>query len=90
MSLIAFIGYVAIANPAAYKATRGVLGNWVSSSEGLATFRGLMLHALVYTVIVGFLMQRLYSKRSGFGYGIDGLVRPSTATCRNTEGCPAD
>lgn len=54
--LIPFLAYVLVANPATYKAVRGILGSWVSSAEGLATFPGLLLHALVFVIIVGFLM----------------------------------
>lgn len=91
MSLIPFLAYLVIANPEVYKATRGVFGTWVSSPEGAATFKGLLLHALVYVIIVGFLMRALYPRGSGFGYGIDGLSRPSTMEkCRSPGGCPAD
>jgi hypothetical protein len=91
MSLIPFLAYLVIANPAMYKATRGVFGAWVSTPEGAATFKGLLLHALVYVTIVGFLMRALYTRGSGFGYGIDGLTRPSLAkTCRSPMGCQAD
>jgi hypothetical protein len=54
--VIPFLAYVLIANPATYKAVRGILGSWVSSAEGLATFPGLLLHALVFVLLVGFLM----------------------------------
>ena len=88
MALVPFLTYLVIANPAVYKATRGVLGAWVSSPEGTATFKGLLLHALVYVIIVGFLMS---PRVSGFGYGIDGLSRPSTMKkCRSPGGCQAD
>jgi hypothetical protein len=42
---------------------RGVLGSWVASAEGTATTAGLFLHALVYILIVGFLM-RFIGRRS--------------------------
>jgi hypothetical protein len=54
--VIPFLAYVLVANPATYKAVRGILGSWVSSAEGLATFPGLLLHALVFVLLVGFLM----------------------------------
>jgi len=63
--VIPFLAYVLVANPATYKAVRGILGSWVSSSEGLATFPGLLLHALVYVLLVGFLM-RVLPQISGF------------------------
>jgi hypothetical protein len=66
--LIPFAAYVAIANPAAYRATRGVLGSWVANSYGLPTTAGLVLHAVVFIVIVGFLMNLLIKRVSTF-YG---------------------
>ena len=63
--VIPFLAYVLVANPATYKAVRGILGGWVSSAEGLATFPGLLLHALVYVLLVGFLM-RVLPRISGF------------------------
>jgi hypothetical protein len=55
--VVPFLAYVLIAHPATYKAVRGVLGSWVASAEGLATFPGLLLHALVFVLLVGFLMR---------------------------------
>ena len=59
------MAYVLVANPATYKAVRGVLGGWVANAEGLATFPGLLLHALVFVFLVGFLM-RVIPRISGF------------------------
>ena len=63
--VIPCLAYVLVANPAAYKAVRGILGSWVASAEGLATFPGLLLHALVFVLLVGFLM-RVVPRISGF------------------------
>ena len=63
--VIPFLAYVLVANPAMYKAVRGILGSWVASAEGLATFPGLLLHALVYVLIVGFLMS-VFPRVSGY------------------------
>jgi uncharacterized membrane protein YhiD involved in acid resistance len=63
--LIPFLAFVLIANPATYKAVRGIFGSWVANAEGLATFPGLLLHALVFVLIVGFLM-RVLPQTSGF------------------------
>jgi len=57
--VIPFLAYVLVANPATYKAVRGIFGSWVANAEGLATFPGLLLHALVFVLLVGFLMQVL-------------------------------
>lgn len=66
--LIPFVAYVAIASPAAYKTVRGLLGNWVASAEGLPTTAGLILHALVFILVVGFLMRLFIVHKSNF-YG---------------------
>jgi hypothetical protein len=66
--LIPFASYVVIANPAAYKAVRGVLGSWVANAEGLPTNAGLVLHAIVFILIVGFLMRLFVVHKSNF-YG---------------------
>ena len=63
--VIPFLAYVLVANPATYKAVRGILGSWVASAEGLATFPGLLLHAAVFVALVGFLM-RVVPRISGF------------------------
>jgi uncharacterized membrane protein YhiD involved in acid resistance len=63
--VIPFLAYVLVAHPATYKAVRGIIGSWVSSAEGLATFPGLLLHALVFVLLVGFLM-RVVPQISGF------------------------
>jgi hypothetical protein len=66
--LIPFGSYVIIASPQAYKAVRGVLGSWVANPEGLPTTAGLLLHALVFILIVGFFMRLLIKHTSTF-YG---------------------
>jgi len=66
--LIPFAAYVVIANPEAYKAVRGILGSWVANAEGLPTNAGLVLHAIVFIFVVGFLMRLLIPHKSNF-YG---------------------
>lgn len=62
--LIPFIAFVVLANPVTFKAVRGVAGNWVASADGTATLAGLILHALVFILVVGFLMRQ--ARRSGY------------------------
>jgi hypothetical protein len=64
--ILPFALYVAIASPAMYKVTRGIAGSWIASADGLATFAGLLLHALVFVLLVGYLMRMLKPSRSGF------------------------
>ena len=63
--VIPFLAYVLVANPATYKAVRGIFGSWVANAEGLATFPGLLLHALVFVLLVGLAM-RVTPRISGF------------------------
>ena len=57
--LIPLIAFVVLANPATFKAVRGVAGNWVANNTGLASNTGLLLHALIFVIVVGFLMTQL-------------------------------
>ena len=66
--LIPFAAYMVIASPAAYKAVRGIAGAWVANAEGLPTTAGLVLHAIVFIAIVGFLMNLFIVHKSNF-YG---------------------
>jgi len=60
--IVPLLTFVLVANPWAFRATRGIFGDWVASSEGLATIPGLLLHALVFL----FLVRLVSNKTSGF------------------------
>lgn len=64
--LIPLALYVATAHPAAYKATRGIFGSWVASADGLASTAGVVLHAVVFVLVVGFFMRALNPRKSGY------------------------
>ena len=66
--LIPFGAYMVIANPGTYKLVRSILGGWVANAEGLPTNAGLVLHALVFIFVVGFLMRLFIVHKSNF-YG---------------------
>lgn len=68
--MIPFVAYLIVANPATYKAVRGVAGGWVASAEGLPTMAGLALHALVLVLLVTLIMRFLPSK-SKFSMELD-------------------
>ena len=72
--IIPFVAYVAVAHPATYKATRGVLGNWVASADGLATLKGLTLHAVVFVLLATLLMRFVIPRVSGFGQALSGAT----------------
>jgi hypothetical protein len=59
--LIPLIAFMILANPATFLMVRGVAGNWVSNNMGRASTSGLLLHAVVFVLIVGFLMTQLRS-----------------------------
>jgi hypothetical protein len=58
--------YVVVANPATYKFVRGILGNWVANADVAATLAGLVLHALVYVLLTGFVL--MFFMPSGSSY----------------------
>jgi hypothetical protein len=60
------IAFVALANPAAFKIVRGVAGGWVASADGLPTLAGLILHAIVFVLIVGFIMNLQYKNKEKY------------------------
>ena len=64
--VIPFLTYIAVAHPATYKATRGVLGSWVASADGLATLKGVALHAVVFVLLATLLMRFVVPRVSGF------------------------
>lgn len=69
-TIIPFVAYLIVANPATYKAVRGVAGGWVASADGLPTMAGLALHALVLVLLVTVIMRFLPAK-SKFSMELD-------------------
>ena len=72
--VIPFLAYIAVAHPATYKATRGVLGSWVASADGLATLKGVALHAVVFVLLATLLMRFVIPRVSGFGQALPGAT----------------
>ena len=60
------LAYILVASPAAYQTTRA-LGSWVATPEGTAKLGGLVLHAVVFVLLVTFLM-RLFPVRENEMY----------------------
>lgn len=50
--LVPFVLFFIVANPVTYKITRSIFGNWVANTFGLPTLAGLLLHAVVLTVLL--------------------------------------
>lgn len=80
-TVLPFAAFVVVANPATYKAVRSVAGNWVASSDGLATTAGLFLHAFVFVLLVSFLMKFFAPRKSGFTLSMapldDDMTKPA-------------
>jgi hypothetical protein len=52
MMLTKALAFIAVSHPATYRATRGVLGSWVATQEGLPKMGGLVLHAIVFLLVL--------------------------------------
>ena len=64
-AIVTLVIFMAVASPASFKVTRGFLGDWIASPEGIATFKGLFLHAIVFLLLAG-LLNMVFGKSSGF------------------------
>jgi hypothetical protein len=90
--LIPLVLFMIFASPATFKAVRGVAGSWVASAEGEAKFAGLLLHAVLFVWVVGFLMRRVsrYSKTPSaddvMGEGVESGPDMSTTPIRPVLG----
>jgi len=58
MFLVYLILFALLASPMAFRAVRQVLGSWVASADGLPTFAGLVVHAVVFTAVLRLLKRR--------------------------------
>lgn len=65
--IIPFTTFYIVANPATFKAVRGVAGNWVASADGLPTMLGLLFHSLVFVILCRLILNLLMVRKSGFG-----------------------
>lgn len=65
--IIPFTTFYIVANPATFKAVRGLAGNWVASADGLPTTLGLLLHSLVFVILCRLIFNLLTVRKSGFG-----------------------
>jgi hypothetical protein len=66
--IIPFVLFVLVANPETFKLVRSILGGWVSSSYGVPTLPGLLLHALVFVVLCHFIWKAVYGARTSKYY----------------------
>jgi hypothetical protein len=56
ISLQAALIFFILANPAMFRLTRSILGEWISSPTGCSTTGGLILHAVVFMLVTWGLM----------------------------------
>ena len=68
--------FLILASPAVFRGVRKVLGTWVASAEGLPTFAGLLLHAIIFSLIVRSRVVSGYYGRGFKGFGGGGGNRP--------------
>ena len=70
--------FLILASPLVFRGVRKVLGTWVASAEGLPTFAGLLLHAIIFSLIIRSRVVSGYYGRGfrGFGRGGGGGNRP--------------
>jgi hypothetical protein len=66
--IVAIATYAAVSSPAAYKFTSGILGHWVANASGTPNIWGLILHAIIFIFLSGFILQVLVPIKSG-AYG---------------------
>ena len=64
--LLPLVAYLIVASPGTHKATRSVLGNWVSTPDGTAKLGGLLLHGVVFVLLVSLLMRLFPRSRSNY------------------------
>jgi hypothetical protein len=81
--IIPMAAFIAISNPATYKTVRSLAGNWVSSADGLPTTAGLVLHAIVFVMLVSFLMKLFAPRKSGYALSMapldEEIIKPMAA-----------
>jgi len=58
--VVPFLTFVALASPQAFKATSSVIGPWIANPEGVPSFAGLCIHALVF-LFLSWLLARVVS-----------------------------
>lgn len=54
--LLPALAFILVSRPETYELTRGFLGSWVATQDGLPKMGGLVLHAIVFLVLVNLLM----------------------------------
>ena len=68
--------FLILASPLVFRGVRKVLGTWVASAEGLPTFAGLLLHAIIFSLIVRSRVVSGYYGRGFKGFRGGGGNRP--------------
>jgi hypothetical protein len=75
--------FLILASPAVFRGVRKVLGTWVASAEGLPTFAGLLLHAIIFSLIVRSRVVSGYYGGAFKGFGGGGGNRPPPQMWKN-------
>jgi hypothetical protein len=88
-TLLPLVAFIVVSHPETYKLVRGVAGSWVASAEGLPKLGGLFLHAVVFVLLVSFLMRLLGVGRSGYAEYADPVSPPAGDEGKEVTAPPA-
>lgn len=75
-TLLPLVAFIVVSHPETYKLVRGVAGSWVATDAGLPKLGGLFLHAVVFVLLVSFLMRLFGVGRSGYAEYADPVSPP--------------
>ena len=75
-TLLPLVAFMLVSHPETYKLVRSVAGAWVATPEGLPKLGGLVLHAVVFVLLVSFLMRLFGVGRSGYAEYADPVAEP--------------
>jgi hypothetical protein len=75
-TLLPLVAFILVSHPETYKLVRKVAGGWVATQDGLPKLGGIILHAVVFVFLVGFLMRLFGVGRSSYAEYADPVSPP--------------
>ena len=76
-TLLPLVAFILVSHPETYKLVRGVAGGWAATQDGLPKLGGIILHAVVFVLLVGFLMRLFGVGRSSYAEYADPVSPPA-------------
>jgi hypothetical protein len=76
-TLLPLVAFILVSPPETYKLVRKVAGGWVATQDGLPKLGGIILHAVVFVLLVGFLMRLFGVGRSSYAEYADPVSPPA-------------